>query len=68
MNRIVSHQPNDNDENPAAEDGKIVYKVRWHGYGPTDDTFEPIRNLPRNKVVSYYRAKKLPLPANIGDA
>ncbi len=68
IDKIVSHAANTNPEHPSAELGETVYRVRWHDYGPEDDTLEPIRHLPRNKVVAYHRSKKMQLPANIGDA
>ena len=68
MDKIVDHKINDDPEHPSAELGETVYRIRWENYGPEGDSFEPIRNLPRNKVVSYHKSKKLALPSNIGDA
>jgi len=36
------------------------YKVRWYGYGPEADTWEPLEHLPRNLVARYHRKHNLP--------
>jgi len=33
-------------------------KVRWFDYGPRDDSWEPLENLPRNLVIRFLRRKK----------
>jgi len=33
-------------------------KVRWFDYGPKDDSWEPLENLPRNLVIRFLRWKK----------
>jgi len=33
-------------------------KVRWFDYGPKDDSWEPLENLPRNLVIRFLRQKK----------
>jgi len=33
-------------------------KVRGFDYGSKDDTWEPLKNLPRNLVVRFIRQKK----------
>ncbi|XP_019638170.1 PREDICTED: M-phase phosphoprotein 8-like [Branchiostoma belcheri] len=52
------------------QDGKAYYLVRWAGYGPADDTWEPFSNLTRvlDLVVNFevrYVLKKTP---DVGDA
>jgi len=39
-------------------DGTYGAKVRWFEYGPKDDTWEPLENLPRNIVVRLLRQRK----------
>ena len=41
------------------EDGREVYRVRWAGYGPEEDTWEPAANLLKTLVREYKRAKGL---------
>lgn len=31
------------------KNGQVFYKVRWHGYPPSQDTWEPLRNLKKVK-------------------
>ena len=41
------------------EEGNEVYRVRWAGYGPDADTWEPAANLPKTLVREYKRARGL---------
>ncbi|XP_062983113.1 M-phase phosphoprotein 8 isoform X2 [Elgaria multicarinata webbii] len=41
------------------EDGKIVYKVRWKGYSPDDDTWEPEEHLEDCREVLLEFRKKI---------
>ena len=41
----------------AVVDGKDVFKVRWKGYPPSDDTWEPAKNFTNPKFVEKFRTK-----------
>ena len=68
IDRIVGHGINDDKDHPTAKVGEKLFHVRRFGYTNKDDTYEPVRHLPRNKIVSYCKKKKIPLPENINDA
>ena len=68
IDKIVSNSINEDPEHPTAEVGEMTFQVRWYGYDADEDTFEPVRHLPRNKIVSYCRRKKMALPPNINEA
>ena len=59
IDRVVDHDD---------QDSKLSLKVEWYGYKPEDATWEPIEQLPRSAVVTYFRRKGLPLPAQIAPA
>ncbi|KAL5540374.1 hypothetical protein UlMin_041226, partial [Ulmus minor] len=58
------------DPNEAKNPG-LYFKVRWKGYGPGDDTWEPMEGLSDCKdkvkefVVQGYKSKLLPLPGDV---
>lgn len=37
-----------------AEDGEVLYKVHWFGYGPEDDQLDPSKNKPPCFVNRYW--------------
>ncbi|GAB2279435.1 Alpha-1,3-mannosyltransferase cmt1, partial [Dionaea muscipula] len=55
------------DPNEANKQG-LYFKVRWKGYGPSKDTWEPIEGL-RDSIQDFvgrgYRSKILPLPGDV---
>ena len=42
----------------SRSNGIYSAKVRWFDYGPKDDSWEPLENLPRNLVIRFLRRKK----------
>ena len=68
IERVVSHGINEDPDHPTASVGETTYQVRWYGLDRDGDTYEPIRHIPRNKIVSYYKRIKEPLPENLDQA
>ncbi len=47
VDRLVSHG--------CQDDGSLVYRVRWYGYAPNQDTGEPAQQLPAELVRRYHQ-------------
>lgn len=68
IDRIVGHGINEDADHPSASVGERTYRVRWFRFNKDEDTFEPIRKLPRNKVINYCRRKRMDIPSEINQA
>ena len=68
IDKVVDHIINEDERHPQIKRGDMLYKVRWFGYTPEDDTFEPVHHLPRSQVLSYHNRKQMPVPSNIAKA
>jgi Chromo (CHRromatin Organisation MOdifier) domain len=51
VERILDHSAN--------EEGRKILKIRWAGFTPEDDTWEPIENIPEGLVRKYERRKRV---------
>jgi Chromo (CHRromatin Organisation MOdifier) domain len=51
MERLLSHGVDD--------DGNVVMRVRWFGFGSDDDTWEPTTHLPKLLVERYAKRNKM---------
>ena len=60
INRLVNHG--------YAEEGEVLFRVHWYGYGSHEDTWEPVHHLPRSYIVRYCKSRGMLLPANIAEA
>lgn len=59
VERIIAHN--------ADLDGEILYKIRWKGYKPKDDTWEPYENLNcPDRIHEYWERINQPSPHNSG--
>jgi hypothetical protein len=41
-------------------DGSLRNRIRWHGYGRDEDTWEPASHLPGDVIRRYHRKTGLP--------
>ena len=54
MNEIVEIKVNQLRRKRYVNYGEHIYKVKWHGFGPEEDIWEPPQNLPHSKIFSIY--------------
>ena len=57
FDRIVNHGYDPTDKS------RMMYRVRWHGYQPDQDTWQFAKDLPYNTAVRYCRQWNIPLPS-----
>ena len=43
-------------------DGTPLFRLRWYGYAPDDDTWEPAKHIYYNTVVRFCRRQRIPVP------
>jgi Chromo (CHRromatin Organisation MOdifier) domain len=51
IERIVGHR--------VTADGKILVRVRWFGYDPSQDTWEPVISIPVEIMRRYVKRRRL---------
>lgn len=68
MDKIVHQKVNKAKKHPTTRKWKTLYLLRWYDDTIDDDTWEPIENLPRSKVLSYHRLKNFQPPDYIDKA
>lgn len=67
IDRVIDHGECD-DNHPTSKSGETLYRVRWYGFEHDDDTWEPIDHFSIQKLLSYYRRRRLVLPSDIDRA
>lgn len=68
IERIISYTVSDVQKHPYIKLGGLAYRVQWYGFDSDEKTFEPIRDIPRSKIVSYYKRMKQLLPDSLNEA
>ena len=62
IDKVVDRERCDDEDNPSAHIGDLLYLVCWYEFTFKDDTWEPVRHLPCNKIISYHKRTQQPLP------
>ena len=60
IHRIADHVWNGLEE--------ILYHVKWFGFPPEENNWEPVRSLSRNPIIQYFRRNNSAWPNNLGEA
>ena len=53
MDEIVDFKVNKSRRNRYAKYGENLYKVRWHGFGPEEDTWEPTHHFREARSLRF---------------
>lgn len=67
MGKIVSHSTKKSKKHRYANVGDLFYRIRWYGYKPAEDNWQPIQKIQISRITSYHNRKRLPLSANLED-
>ena len=62
IDTIVSHKVSRSERHIHTEPGEVLYRVRWKGFRPSDDTWKPLPNVTRSDVIYYHHRNKLEIP------
>ena len=62
IDTIVSHKQDRRRRIRKARNDSVLYRVRWRGYAPDDDTWEPIANITRSHVIDYHERNGMAIP------
>lgn len=68
MDKIIGHHTNKSKKHQYASVGELLYRIRWYNYGPSNNTWELISQIPQSKVLLCHKRKIVPLPENLDDA
>ena len=68
IDKVVDHKLNKNRRHKFANVGEPLFRVRWYGYEPDQDTREPVRHLPRSNILQYVKRADIDKPVNIDHA
>lgn len=65
LDKIFKHRTNKSKKHRYEKIVYLLNHIRWYGYEPAGDTFEPIQHISRSKVISYHKGKRLSIPLNL---
>ena len=61
----MSHKQDHRRRVRKARNDTVLYRVRWRGYPPDDDTGEPIANITRSHVIDYHERNGMAMPEDL---
>lgn len=59
IDSIANPKSNNFRWNHYGKNGESLYRVRWYGLKSDEDTWGPISDLPRSKVLSFCKRRKI---------
>ena len=65
IDTTLSHKINRSRCHSHAKLVKDLYRFRWNGYLPSEETWEPIVNMTRRHVLNFHNTKRLNMLENL---